>query len=260
MADKEKPDEEAVAEGEENAEEQPKKNRGPLKLLLGIGLLVATGGTLAMMAIPAKEKEHKFGGPFFANLGEEIVVSTPDGNGTRYVKFRSDCEYAAYEQSYFAARVADPFYLPYLKSKAQLVASSRSIEDTAIGPGREEFAAALRTKLEPIIFPVHIGKTANALDIDAKSGIRPGVSHHMATFRGRFYDHTLHVDVPAGILRLGDGPEITFRGDEDDLEVRSAIGDTVYVDVTHAQPGFQGELQIGVHGKLRNVILEAIAQ
>ena len=53
---------------------------------------------------------------------------------------------------------------------------------------------------------------------------------------------------------------ILFQGDEDDLEVRSAVGDTVYIDVTHAMPEFKGEVQIGVHGKLRNVILEAIAQ
>lgn len=260
MANEENSDQ-ALAEGEEQqGEAKPHKNRAPFKLLLGVVLLVSTGGALALMAIPAKRVEHKFGGPFFAQLLEEIVVSTPDGNGTRYLKFRADAEYAAYEGTYLEARVADPFYTSYLKSKAELIASSRSLIQSAIGAEREAFAVTLRSELEPIVFPVHIGETLKPLDADKLSGLRPGVSHHTATFRGRFHDWTLHVDSHARILRLGEGTEVTFQGDEDDIQVRSQIGDTIYVDVTHIDPGFVGEVKIGVHGKLRNVLLEAIGQ
>lgn len=258
MADDEKQETEA-AKAQEQAEE-PRKNRGPLKLLLGVVLLVATGGALAVMAVPAKEKEHKFEGPFFGKLLEEVVVSTSDNSATRYLKFTVDAEYAAYQQAYFTARSDDPFYASYLEAEAQQVASARTIDQTAIGPEREQFAAALRVALEPIVFPVHIGKTVNPLDPDQASGLRPGVSHHAATFRGRFHRHVLRVDASAGVLQLDDGPEISFHGDEDDLEVRSALGQTVYLDVTHLEPEFQGELKVGVHGKLRTIILKVIAQ
>ena len=261
MADEEKP-EDAPAEGEDSqGEGKPKKNRGPLKLLIGVILLVATGGVLATMAVPKKEKEYKLTGPYFARLlDKDIVVSTPDGNATRYLKFRVDCEYAAYEEPYFATRAADPFFLPYLNAEAQTIASSRTLSESALGAEREEFAAALRDGLEPIVFPVHVGETLNPLDADAPSGLRPGVSHHQATFRGRFHEWTLTVDGPARTVQLGEGTVVTFEGDEDDLEVRSQLGDTIYIDVTHLVPEFQGELKVGVHGKLRNVLLEAIGQ
>jgi len=260
MADQENP-EQALPEGDESQPEaKPKKDRGPLKLLLSVILLVATGGALAVMAIPAKPVVHIVQGPFFTQLLDEIVVSTPDSNGTRYLKFRVGAEYAAYDEAYQEARLADPFYTPYLKSKAELIASSHTLIESAIGAEREAFAATLRMGLEPFVFPVHIGETKNPLDADELSGLRPGVSHHMATFRGRLHEWTLFVDGPARTIRLGDGSEVTFEGNEDDLEVRSQVDDILYVDVTRLDPEFMGEVKVGVHGKLRNVLLEAIGQ
>ena len=71
----------------------PSSARGPLKLLLCVVLMVVTGGSLAVMAIPSKKAEYKVEGPFFSFLlfgddgkKEDIVVSTPDGGGTRYLK------------------------------------------------------------------------------------------------------------------------------------------------------------------------------
>jgi hypothetical protein len=260
MADQENLKEALPGAAEPQAEEKPKKDRGPVKLLLGVTLLVATGGALSVMAIPAKPVKHTLEGPFFTQLLDEIVVSTPDGNASRYLKFRVGAEYAAYEEVYQEARLVDPFYTPYLKSKAELIASSHSLIQSAIGAEREAFSATLRRELEPIVFPVHIGETTHPLDADELSGLRPGVSHHMATFRGRFHEWTLYVDSPGRTVRLGDGLEVIFEGNEDDLEVRSQVDDTVYVDVTHIDPGFMGEVKIGVHGKLRKLLLEAIGQ
>jgi hypothetical protein len=259
MADEDKP-EDGKAEGEEQAKGK-QGGKGPLKLLLGVVLLIATGAVLATMAVPGKEKVHKLEGPFFGTLLPDMTVSTPDASNTRYLKFAADAEYAAYDEAYFAGREADPFYQPFLISKAEMIASARQISMSATGAERDQFAAALRVDLEPIVFPVHIGETANPLDLDEVSGLRPGVSHPSATFRGRFYDHVLKVDTTARILQIDDGPEITFRGDEDDLEMRSSLGDTVYVDVTHIEDGFKGEVQVGVHGKLRRIVIKGtIAQ
>ena len=122
------------------------------------------------------------------------------------------------------------------------------------------FSALLRKELEPIVFPVHIGDTDYFYDEDENSGLKPGFSAMSATFREYFHRGLMHVDGPARVLRLGDGPEVTFKGDEDDLEVRSHTGDTVYVDVTHYDPEFIGDVKVGVHGKLRRITVTAIGQ
>ena len=261
MADEEKLEDAPEASEASEAENKPSKSRGPLKLLLGVVLLVATGGALATMAIPSKPVEFKLGGPYFARLlDKDIVVSTPDGNATRYLKFRVDCEFASYDETYVTTRAADPFFVPYLHSEAQTIASARTLDKSVIGAERAEFCAALRSGLEPIVFPIHVGETINPLDADPASGLRPGVSHHQASFRGRFHDWTMKVDGPARTLQLGEGNPVTFAGNEDDLEVRCQLGDTIYVDVTHLDPEFSGDLKVGVHGKLRNILLEAIGQ
>lgn len=261
MADEEKPEEaEENAAQEEGQEEKPKKNKGPLKLLLAVVLLVAVGGGLAMMAVPKKESTPKFQGPYFMTLLEDFNVSTPDNNMSRYAKFKVSTEYAAYEEAYLTARVGDPEFMTNLTSVAQREASARSLTETVIGPKRDEFAMVLRTTLDPVVFPVHIGDTATPLSQDSASGIVPGVSHRHATFRGRFHDHTLKINSKTGIIQIDDGPEMTFRGDEDDLEVKDARGDTIYVDMTRIAEDFEGEVQVGVHGKLRTIIFEAIGQ
>jgi len=253
-------DDKQADEGARDEQSGKAKSRGPLKLLIGVLLSIATGGALAVMAVPSKQKAYRFEGPYFAHLLDNVIVSTSDSNVTRYLKFKVDAEYVAYGEDYFASRSEDPFYLSYLKDRAQLIASSRKISESAIGTEREEFASALRIALDPVVFPVHIGATVNPLDGDEDSGLGPGISHNRTTFRGRFHEHILIVDAVVGVLQLDDGPEIIFRGDEDDLEVPAALGDSIFVDVTRIEPTFVGELKVGVHGKLRNIILEAIAQ
>ena len=115
--------------------------------------------------------------------------------------------------------------------------------------------------LDPILFPVHIGATGLPLDRDEASGLRPGVSFDEATFRGRFHDHLLKVDAVAQTLQIDDGPVFEFEGDEEDLELHTAAGRTVYVDVTEIVGDFQGEVKVGVHGRIRQLFAsDLIAQ
>ena len=70
----------------------------------------------------------------------------------------------------------------------------------------------------------------------------------------------MQVDGPARSCPRGAGHPVTFAGNESELGVRCQLGDTIYLDVAHLDPEFSGDLKVGVHGKLRHILLEAIGQ
>ncbi|MEL6904194.1 MAG: hypothetical protein AAFP22_02235, partial [Planctomycetota bacterium] len=81
MADEE---EEPTEEGTEEGAEP--KSKGPLKLLVGVVALIATGAILAMMAVPSKEKLPVFAGPSMHTFFADKVVGNPlDDNYSRYL-------------------------------------------------------------------------------------------------------------------------------------------------------------------------------
>ena len=261
MADEEKQVDEEAENPEEGASEETKKKL-PLKLIGGIVGLVAGGGILAMVALPKKEVEPKLEGPFHATLIENAVpFSTRDKNNTRYVKFALDAEFRAYDAGYVTGRSGDPFFASLLQSRIGRTATSKTIAQITEGVNQEVFAEELRAEVEPIVFPIHVGETANPLDKDPETGLRPGVSRSASTFRGRFYDHVLRYDGVERSIQIDDGPAVTFGGEEEDLLVETAQGELLYLDVTHHEPEFVGEIHIGTRGHLRRLILrDVIAQ
>jgi flagellin-like hook-associated protein FlgL len=62
--------------------------------------------------------------------------------------------------------------------------------------------------------------------------------------------HTLTIDQPAGTIRLDDGTAIAFTGAETDLELTSAAGDRVRVNVTGIAAGFQGTVAATATGTM----------
>ncbi|MEE8468914.1 MAG: hypothetical protein V3T22_10675 [Planctomycetota bacterium] len=264
MADNEKPEDEVEQqEGQEQAEDSAKtSSKGSLKLLAAIVCLIAIGSTLAVVAMPTKEKPSRFAGPYFYALSEvPLTVTATDSHGTRYVKFKPSAEYVAYTKSYVPNREKDPFFLSYLDSKVLEVSSTKSIDEMLRGAKQLAFAEEIRHAIDPIVFPVHLGDTTHPLDMDEKTGLRPGSSHMDATFRGRIHDHVLKFDGQVQTIQIGTGPVATFRGDEEDLMLEALDGTYVYIDVTGFEADFRGEVPIGCHGKLRKIILNGrIAQ
>lgn len=260
MAEEEKQvDEDAQAAAAEASEA---KKKLPIKLIGAVVGLVAGGGILAMVALPKKDVQPTLEGPFHATLLEDAVpFSTRDKNNTRYVKFALDAEFRAYDEKYVAGRSGDPFFASLLQSRIGRTATSKTIAQITEGVNQEVFAEELRAEVEPIVFPLHVGDTVNPLDKDPKTGLRPGVSRSASTFRGRFYDHVLAYDGVERSIRVDDGPAVTFTGDEEDLLVENAQGELLYLDVTHHDPEFVGEIHVGTRGHLRRLILrDVIAQ
>lgn len=260
MPDEENPESPPTEDGSEASEGG--QRRGGAKLAGGVLALVATGGALAFLAIPKKAAAPRMEGPFITTLTEEpIPVSTIDSDNRRYVKFAVDAEFKAYEESYVRGRWRDPFFAPTLRSRIELAASDKTIKEITEGLNREAFAEEMREELEGVVFPLHIGKTTHPLDKDDVTGLRPGVSHDEATFRGYLWDHALRVDGTLKTLRIDDGPVFPFTGVEEDLRIETDQGETVFVDVTHFVAGFVGEVPLGTHGRLRRLILhQTIAQ
>lgn len=262
MADDDKKENE---DGESpEGEEGQKKSKGPIKLLGGIVGLIAAGTALAVMAKPSKEVLPSFIGPAMHTLfAEGNIVGNPlDDNFSRYLKFSPSCSYFAYDLAYPESRRSDKHYETILKESIQFTVSQYQMIEVMAGSSRESFAAVLEEVAEPILFPVHIGMTASPYEIDPESGLRTGESQErFGTFRGGFYEHVLTVDGSKKTLQLDDGNEITFGGKEYDLLVEAPNGSKLYVDVTGLDEGFEGEVHVGVMGRIRRMFTgDIIAQ
>lgn len=94
------------------------------------------------------------------------------------------------------------------------------------------------------------GSPTGAGGADPVSGLRPGSSSSAAdTVLGA--GHTVALTVGAGgagTLALDGGSPVTFTGLETDLEVVSAAGDRIFVDVTGLTPGFSGSVTLAATG------------
>lgn len=240
--------------------EQQKSGKGPLKLLAGVVLLIATGGGVAMMAMPKKPKgPETFGGPWsFAFFETDFVANTIDDNFSRYIKFAPSCNYFAYDQTYADNRKLDPDFVPSVDEAITTVVARYKLQEIMKDGSGEELALAaqLEEVLEPLLFPVHVGESTLPLETDPDSGLRVGDSQdRFGTFRGAFREHFIEVDSAAKTLQLADGDVITFSGSENDLELRTADGRTIFLDVTKLKPDFKGKVNVGVHGRIRQIHL-----
>ena len=251
MAEEEKENEEVEAV----AEEAPAKSKGPIKIIASIMIMIALGGGAAFLAIPSKETVKRFKGAFhMALIEDKFSTNLRDANQTRFLQVQLHGIYFAYDQSYAANRLTDPMYQPLLLTEVGELISSKFIADSAEGPARESFLEELREKLDPVVFPVHIGSTAFPLDRDAESGLRLGGSFSKATFRGRFHDHVLKVDAQARTLQLDDGEVVEFYENDNDVVVTTGDGQILFVDPSDVQEDFQGEVSVGTFGRLAKVL------
>lgn len=246
-------------EGSAPSPEQKKKKKKKLMVFGGgfLGILLA-GWIAATMAVPGEEVVPTFEGPFVGTFSEEegweIQVNLNGGGGHRFLVMSLVAEYFAYDEAYFAARIADTHFQRFMKSELIGLASQKSDTDVLDPAANAIFMEEIRALLDPIVFPVHLGDAKTAFEGDSKSGLLPGPSQIRSDFRGPFHEHHLAVDGPQGTLQLDDGPSVPFAGTETDLRVRSSDGGSIYVDVTELDPTFVGDVRVGVHGRIRMML------
>jgi hypothetical protein len=79
-----------------------------------------------------------------------------------------------------------------------------------------------------------------------------------STFRGFLHEHALRIDAAHKSVRLDDGPESAYRGEESDLKVTASDGSTVYLNMMHVDPNFSGDVPIGVAGRVRRIYRQQV--
>jgi flagellar basal body-associated protein FliL len=245
-------------------------------VLIGLALCGVLGGTMALVAIP-KKVEHKYAleGPFVAALSKEnLQVNLAGENGKRYLVLGLNVEYFAYAESYVAARLGggaaaagehgaapsgpDPLYTAMLKDTLLRVAGRKTREQVEDPVQMEVFLMEVRSAVEPLLFPVCVGDSSSPQTADTMSGLVAGESIMDSTFRGFLHEHALRVDAVHKSIRLDDGPDTPFHGDERDLRVAAADGSTVFVNVVRLDPKFTGDVPVGVAGRVRRIYRQQV--
>jgi len=253
------------------AKEEPASGQKTKALLLTIGSCFVFGAALAVAAIPGKAvPKHSLEGPFVAQLSKEnLQVNLAGENGKRYLVLGLNAEYFAYSEHYVTARLgsdgatsggsggetapADPLYTAMLKDTLLRLAGRRTREQVEDPVQMEAFLMEVRSAVEPLLFPVCIGDSSSPHASDTKSGLLTGESVMDSTFHGLLHEHVLRVEAPRKRIRLDDGPEVSFHGDERDLRVDAPDGSHVFVNVARLDPGFSGEVAVGVAGRVRKI-------
>jgi flagellar basal body-associated protein FliL len=233
-------------------------SRSKKGVALGGGVAAAIGLAYLtfLMAVPKVEKHKVLAGPFVAELtepGNDISVNLSGRDERNFLGIGVRAEYAAYDEAYVVARTLDPLYKAMLDHQARLLLSDKTKAEISGKTGKEILTQELREAIDPILFPVHVGKTKSPSDAEPESGLRAGLSTESATWRGLFHEHVLHVDGPDRTLALDAGAKVTFRVGDDDVRIVDAEGDAFYVDTSGLNEKFVGDVNVGVMGKIRKI-------
>jgi len=237
-----------------SADAAPPKSRKGLVLGGGIAGLVAAAYIVAMVALPGDTKPPEFGGPYITPLSSgEVQVNLKGEQGRRYLVMTLKAEYEGYGEAYVARRVADPIYQAVMLDALIGIGRQKTREDLDDVVGEESFKAEIQEVIEPILFPVHVANPDSATQYDEDSGVGPGRSVERSTMRGGFKAHWLHVDRQKGKISLDDGKPIEIDGSEADLMVTNQNGLSVWVDLTHTEPDYVGDVHVGTFGRIRKI-------
>jgi len=250
-------DETETPEAEVEGEETPKKSKKGLILIGATVLLAAAGYIGSTMGVPAIETIPQYDGPFVVALSEDnIQVNLASTERTVYLLMKLNAEFDSYEAGELEGRLEDPLFLAILKDRLLRLSSKKTPEMIASSDAQDAFMIEIRDAIDPICFPVHFGDSATPFAADAASGAKPGDSTLNANLRGRWYDHSLHIDAPNHTFKLDEGEDTAYTGDEVDLVVTNAEGHFIFVNTTGIKPEFVGEIKVGVKGRMRRILRE----
>ncbi|NOT32104.1 MAG: flagellar basal body-associated FliL family protein, partial [Planctomycetes bacterium] len=253
----------AAPEAAAAASAKPAKKKG---VFLGGGIvgLIGLAWALSLVAVPSggahHEPSHRIAGPFMADISPTagFQVNLAGDGGKHYLSLKLNVEVDAFEEAYVTARARQPLYQAKLTDAVLHTSSQKTKGELDNTVGREVFRDELRVALDPVLFPVHVGDEHAPEGGHAESGLRPGRSSARSTMRGLFFEHELHLDVARKLVRLDDGEEVSFQGDETDLFVSDARGKGVYVDVSGLHDDFLGRVPLGTFGRVRNVYFNTL--
>ena len=243
-----------AAKPEEGADgEAPKKSKKKLFTIGGVIGGIAIAFLAAMMGVPKEETARVFAGPFVAPLtAEKVQVNLADGKS--FLILDLNIVYDSYDEAYYIARSENPLATAEIKDVLVALTSSKGREDVADPVNKPILMEEIRAAVDPLLFPVHLGDAEAPTDADSTSGVRPGLEAHLGTFRGEHDQHLLKINGVDKTVQVDDGPVIGYEGDESSLEVPTVDELKLYLDVTGIDPEFQGEIKLGVMGRVRRIL------
>jgi flagellar basal body-associated protein FliL len=242
-----------MADEEPQGEEAPPKSKKKLFVIGGAVSGLALAFLAAMMGVPKKDVEKTLQGPFVAPLTAEKVQVNLTASKS-FLILDLNVTYDAYEEAYFTSRLEDPLASAEIKDALVALASAKTRDQVSDPVNKPVFMEELRSAVDPLIFPVHLGDATKPTDGDSGSGVKPGISAHLGNFRGEYDRHVLKVDAPNLTVQVDDGPVMKFNGDETDLEVLTGDDLVLYLDVSELTEEFVGAVSIGVMGRVRRVL------
>ena len=249
--------EEETKDGELTEEETaPKSSKKGILLGGGALALVAVAGIGAMLAVPGSDKHPTFDGPFVMNLAgetESLTVNLAGEGARRFLVMDLKVEFDAYDEPYGTVRTADSLYLAKLQDAMLTIASQKTADEVLEIGTQGIFIEQIESKVEPLLFPVHIGLTENPMMKDELSKLRPGDSIFESTMRDPLHDQSIKVDAPNKTLQLSDGELYPFDGSETNLMLKDGSGRTVFINVTDVDETFVGEIPVGIKGSVRSL-------
>jgi flagellar basal body-associated protein FliL len=254
-----KPAEESAAPADGATSASKASKRSALFLSGGLVGLIGLAWALSIVAVPSggshHEEKHKLAGPILADISPSagFQVNLSGDGGKHYLSLKLNVEVDAFEEAYATARATEPLYQAKLTDAVLRTSAQKTKGELDNAVGREVFRDELREALDPVLFPVHVGDEHEPEAAHLESGLRAGRSNARATMRGLFYDHHLFVDASRKLVRLDDGKDVSFQGEETDLFVADARGKGVYVDVGGLHADFVGPVAVGTFGRVRNV-------
>jgi len=257
MAKKEIENKQAATEEGGEAASEGAPNKSKKKLLLGGGTVsvIAAGALAAMMAVPSKNVQRVYEGPFSQSLfEEEFHCNIQEEGRARFLQMSPVANYLAYDGEYLSTRMTDSLFAPALHDRVFQVASRKSLKEIYGEINESTFMEELADAINPVLFPVHIGSGTLPWDLDDVSGLRPGLSSAKNTFRGRFDEHMLHVDATQGELWIDDGPRSSFEKGDLDVRVVTAEGNLLFIDTSRLVEDFVGQRKVGVKGQVVQVL------
>ena len=250
-----------MAEENENEEEKQDETEeapsGKKKILLLVGGAVAVPAlafVLALMAVPGEKVIPKFVTGLVGPLTEEKIQVNLGNEMERFFVFEHNVYYEAYDELYYTNRSMDPLYVAFLTDALIGLAASKTPDQVYEIAYEPAFREEIKSVVEPLLFPVHIGHGALPTDMDPESGLAPGLSWLLATFRGPFHEHVIRIDDDRREIQLDEGPVVKYEGDERDLVLYSENDEIVYVDVSSVVDDFKGEVHTGVMGRVLQIL------
>jgi len=238
------------------AEAQAAAKSGKKKLIAfgggGVAVL-ALAYMAALMALPGEQAAPQLKGPFVAPLTESKVQVNLAGSKS-FLVVNFNLIYEAFDEAYYIKRSLDPVYVAELTDVLVDIASAKTREEFSDRVNKPIILEEIRQAVDPLLFPVHIGEGDDATAQDEVSGLAPGISTHTGTFRPLQGEHVLKVDAIARTLTLQDGAQVTWTAGDSDVRVENGLGQTLFVDVSNVVEGFQGEVPVGVRGRMRRLL------